>query len=161
MRAVPEPAVMLAAAAQVRVFAAEPALSATSASALCTALERLLAQFVREGRCASGQATAEAGGRFVVVTWEGSALSGCSHDKLAQVVTRYASEAASAILDAPPIAIGIPPRLTDRAGLRAELAAGTAERMIPVWPRWAATLGEWQAGPVPLAESPFARLVNG
>lgn len=152
---------MPAAAAAIRVFAAEPALSATSAAALCSALERLLAQFMREGRCTSGQATVDADGRFVVVAWDGPALSGCSHDKLAQVVTRYASEAACAILDAPPIAIGIPPRLTDRAGLRAELAAGTAERLTPVWPRWALTLGEWQAGPVPLAASPFARLLGG
>jgi hypothetical protein len=148
----------LSPSATVRVFAAEPALSPSAGLALVAAIERLFVQFVREGRCTAAGAELVHEGRFVVVAWEGPAISGCSHDKLAQVVAAHERSAQVAMLAPPPIALGTPPQLVDRAGLRALLARGTVAGHTPWWNLRVATLGEWRAQPQTLAESPFAAL---
>lgn len=159
---IPVMSVTLPASSLIRVLAAEPALTVDSAAPLVEALNRLLVQFVREGRCAQALATAEEAGRFIIIAWDGPPLSGCSHDKLNQVVAVHEVRAGVRMLDAPPLAIGAPGavRLTDRAGLRVELQAGRSSATTPVWDLRAATLADWQRGPQPLAVSPFARLLS-
>lgn len=147
--------------ALLRVFAAEPALAPDAATALSDAVGRLFVQFIREGRCTVAEARVEQDGRFLVIAWDGPALSGCSHDKIAQVVAAHEVRHGVRLLDAPPIAVGAPPRLVDRNGLKELLAAGAATAASPWWDVRAATLGAWRAGPVPLARSPFARALGG
>ncbi len=145
----------------VRVLAAEPPLTPEAAASLVAALERLLVQFTREGRCAAQSVEVVEGGRFLVIAWDGAALSGCSHDKLSQVIAQHELRSGSALLGSPPIAIGAPGavRLVDRPGLRAALVAGQADGATPVWDLRAATLGAWQASPRPLAETVLSRLL--
>lgn len=146
--------------AQLRVLAADPALAPEAASTLTPALERLLAQFIREGRCTAASAAVEQDGRFLVIAWDGPALSGCSHDKIGQVVAAHEARHGVRLLDAPPIAVGSPPRLVDRPGLKALLASGDVSAGTPWWDLRAATLGAWRAGPLPFSRSPFARLAG-
>ena len=146
--------------ALLRVLAADPALAPESAAALAAAIERLFVQFIREGRCAAAEVGVERDGRFLVIAWDGPALSGCSHDKIAQVVAAHEARCGARLLDAPPIAVGDPPLLVDRAGLKALVAGGGLDADAPWWDLRAATLGAWRAGPVPLAHSPFARVLG-
>ena len=133
--------------ARLRVFAAEPPLSAAAATAVTTAVMKLLRQFEREGRCALGSAWTEQEGRFFLIAWDGPALSGCSHDKLAQVLQMAESSHGVGILASPPIAVDQPPRLMTRGGVRAELAAGQLTWESPWWPLRAETMAEWRKGP--------------
>lgn len=144
------------------MLAAEPPLSTDAAAALTAALERLLLQFTREGRCTAHQVAVEQDGRFLVIAWDGTVLSGCSHDKLGQVIAQHETRVGVALLASPPIAIGVSGaiRLVDRPTLRALLAARQADGATPVWDLRAATLGAWQAGPQPLASTPLARLLT-
>ncbi len=147
--------------ALVRIFAAEPPLPAVAQSALVTAVEKLLAHFVREGRCTSAEVTAQENGRFLVIAWEGPPLSGCSHDKIAQVIAAHESTSGCALLNPPPIAIGAAGnvRLTDRAGVRALLATGAADTATVVWDVRAGQLADWKRGPQLLRESRLASLM--
>ena len=155
------PPTALGDASLVRILAAEPALPPAAAAVLPTALDKLFAQFAREGRCSAHAVNVEQDGRFLVMAWDGPALSGCSHDKLSQVVAQHETRSGAVMLAAPPIAIGAPGAvaLVDRPGLRALLAAAMVDGATPWWDVRAATLGAWRAGPLPLAASPFARLL--
>ena len=133
--------------AQLRVFAVEPPLSAAAAKSVTAAADKLLRQFEREGRCALACAWTEQEGRFVLVAWDGPALSGCSHDKLAQVLQLAERAHQVAILASPPIAVDQPPRLLMRSAVRAELTAGKLTWESAWWPLRAATLAEWRKGP--------------
>ena len=132
------------------------------ASEMVAAIEKLLTQFTREGRCTIAAASTEADGRFLVIAWEGPPLSGCSHDKIAQVIAAYEVRSGCALLSAPPIAIGEPAavRVTDRTGLRTLLATHACDAATPVWNLRAASLGEWRSGPVALQVSSWASLVR-
>lgn len=153
-------AITLPDTAQLRVLAADPILVPPAAQALVHALELLFVQFVREGRCAAGAISVERDGRFAVIAWDGPALSGCSHDKIAQVAAAHEGRHGVRLLDTPPIAVGDPPRLVDRAGLKALVAAGDVSAASPWWDLRSATLGAWRKGPSTLADSPFARAVG-
>lgn len=144
--------------ALVRVFAADPAMSPTASTEIAVAIGKLLAQFTREGRCTTAEVAVEGDGRFLVIGWEGPALSGCSHDKLAQVIAAHEARSGCALLAAPPIAIGEPTaiRMTDRAGLRHLLATRECDAQTPVWNLRAATVGEWRRGPLALSASTWA-----
>ena len=139
--------------AHLRVFAAEPPLPATTAKLVSAALAKLLRQFEREGRCTQGAVWTEQEGRFVLLAWEGPHLSGCSHDKVAQVV--QAAERAHGIdmLASLPIAVDQPPRLLTRAGVRAGLESGVLTSESRWWPLRAETVGEWRKGPFTLRDS--------
>ena len=152
----------LNASAAVRIFAAEPALSDAGAQSLVEALQRLLVQFVREGRCTDHHVEAQQGGRFVMIAWEGPPLSGCSHDKIGQVIAQHEIRNSVSLIDSPPIALGLKNgiRLVDRAGLRSLLATQQAHGATPVWNVQALTVGAWQAGPLPLVETHLARLLT-
>ena len=139
--------------AQLRIFAAEPALPAAAAGQVITAVEKLFRQFEREGRCAGGSAWTEQGGRFVLIAWDGPALSGCSHDKVAQVLQAAERAHGVDILASPPIAVDQPPRLLTRGGVRAGLEAGTLTPDTCWWPLRTATMGEWRKGPSTLRAS--------
>ena len=148
--------------ALVRVFASEPAMSPTMAHEIAAAIGKLLVQFNREGRCATTAAAVEGHCRFLVIAWEGPPLSGCSHDKIAQVIATHEARSGCALLTAPPIAIGEGTAvcLTDRAGLRRLLATAACDGDTPVWNLRAAHLGAWRMGPVPLRSSPWASLAR-
>ena len=139
--------------ARVRVFAAEPALPATAASQVVVAVEKLLRQFEREGRCVHAAAWTEQEGRFILIAWEGPELSGCSHDKLAQVLQAAERIHGVDILGSPPIALERPPRLLTRGGLRAALAAEDLSPETCWWPLRAETLEAWRKGPATLRDS--------
>lgn len=134
----------------------------TSAREVTAAIDKLFLQFIREGRCTNAAATTEADGRFLVIAWDGPPLSGCSHDKIAQVIAAHEARCGCALLAAPPIAIGEPAsvRLTDRAGLRGLLASGKCDAQTPVWNLRAITLGDWRNSPVALGSSVWASLVQ-
>lgn len=148
--------------ALIRVFAAEPAMPVQVANEMVAAIDKLFLQFMREGRCQTAAAETEANGRFLVIAWEGPPLSGCSHDKIAQVITAYEARCGCALLTAPPIAIGerAAVRVTNRAGLRASLASGACDSRTPVWNLRAATVGEWRRGPVELGSSIWASVAQ-
>ncbi len=133
---------MLPDTAPVRILTCEPPLA--EGPALEAALGKLLAQFVREGRCAAGEATVAAGGRAIVIAWDGPALSGCSHDKINGVVTAFAPQA----LVSPPILVEGACCL--RGDLKRRVAAGEVTATTPWWDVRVTTLGAWQQQPQPL-----------
>jgi hypothetical protein len=134
-------------AAHVRVFASEPPLPLSASARLTSSLEKLLRQFEREGRCAAGSAWVEEAGRFVVVAWDGPALSGCSHDKIGQILQATERAHAVELLGSAPLAVGMPPQLMTRSGVRAALAAGRLTLASPWWQVRATELSRWRAGP--------------
>ena len=137
-------------------------MSPITATEIAAAIGKLLAQFTREDRCTTAAAAVEGDGRFLVIAWEGPPLSGCSHDKIAQVITAHEARSGCALLAAPPIAIGAGAavRLTDRAGLRHLLETAACDARTPVWNLRAATVGEWRKGPEPLSASLWAFLAS-
>ncbi len=147
--------------AAVRIFAAEPVLPAEMADAVVAALTKLLQQFIREGRCQAAATVVTEGGRWLVVAWEGPPLSGCSHDKIAQVIATYEQRSGCSLLTSPPIAVGQSGaiRLTNRGGLRQWLSAGTCTAETPVWDRQVTTMGAWRSEPRPLASSVLAPML--
>ena len=153
---------VLSSVALVRVVASDPAMPPTIAREVTAAIDKLFLQFIREGRCTNAAVTTEADGRFLVIAWEGPPLSGCSHDKIAQVIAAYEARCGCALLAAPPIAIGDPAavHLTDRAGLRRMVASSACDAQTPVWDLRAVTLGDWRSGPVVLGSSVWASLVQ-
>ena len=147
--------------AAVRIFAAEPILPAEVAEAAAAAISKLMQQFIREGRCQAAATAVAEDGRWLVVAWEGPPLSGCSHDKIAQVIATYETRSGCTLLASPPIAVGASGavRLTNRSGLRQWLAAGACTAETPVWNRQVTTLGAWRNEPRPLASSVLATLL--
>lgn len=150
-------------AALVRLLAVDPPLGADASAALTGALDKLLAQFAREGRLTRWAVAAEAGGAALVIAWEGPAISGCSHDKLAQVLARHEESSGSRLLDAPPILLEVDgrPRAVDRATLKALVAAGRAGPTSTHWDLRVGTLGAWRShGRRPARETWLAPLLT-
>lgn len=149
--------------AALRIVTADPPLDAESAAALCAALDKLGAQFVREGRASAWASAAVLDGAVLLCAFAADApLSGCSHDKIAGVLAQHAERGARRLLDAPPIVIQAQGRwrCVDRAGLRALLASGEVGADAPVASVRAETLGAWRAAPtLPLARSHLAALL--
>jgi hypothetical protein len=149
--------------ALVRLLAAHPPLSPAAAVALLAALDKLLAQFAREGRLTRWAVASEADGAVVVIAWEGPPISGCSHDKLAQVLARHEESSGASVLAAPPILIEVAgkPRALDRAALKALVAAGQAGPSSTHWDLRVGTLGEWRRrGRRPAGETWLAPLLQ-
>jgi hypothetical protein len=148
--------------ALVRLLAVDPPLSPAAAQALLAALDKLLAQFAREGRLQRWAVASEAGGAALVIAWEGPPISGCSHDKLAQVLAKHEAESGSSMLAAPPILIEVAgrPRAIDRAALKALVAAGQAGPGSTHWDLRVTTLGAWRRrGRRPAGETWLAPLL--
>jgi hypothetical protein len=146
--------------AVIRLFAAEPRLAPAVAEA-AAALDKLLQQFIREGRCRTAVTASVGGGRWLAVAWEGPPLSGCSHDKLAQVIAAHEQRSGAVFLSPPPIAVGPVGaiRLTHRSELRQWLAAGICTADTPVWNWQVTNLGDWRRQPQGLAASFLAPLL--
>jgi hypothetical protein len=149
--------------AHLRVVASDPPLDPATGAALVAALDKLFAQFQREGRVAAWALELQADGALLVLAWTSAPISGCSHDKVGGVLAAFSARDGRRLLDAPPIvaatADGV--RCLDRAGLRALIAAGAVTAASRVWLRSATTLGQWrrEAGR-PLGQSPLAALVG-
>ncbi len=96
----------------------DPALDA---GPVLVAMDKLFAHFLREGRCSAHGSAMVAEGAALVLAWVGGPLSGCSHDKIAGILTHHH------LLDAPPIAVATGAGWTTvhRAGLRTLAAAGS------------------------------------
>ena len=127
------------------------------------ALDKLMRQFAREERLRAWAVETAAEGSLLLVAWHGAGdLSGCSRDKLNQVLADQEQRGPSRLLTAPPIVCEIAggPRCVDRAGLRALLAAGKAGPETPVYERFLSDLGAWRReGRRLLRESSLARLL--
>ncbi len=148
--------------ALVRLLAADPPLSVDASAALVSALDKLMAQFARDGRLTRWAVTTDAGGAALIIAWEGPAISGCSHDKLAQVLAKHESSSGSNLLAPPPILIEIAgkPRAIDRATLKRLVAAGQAGPTSTHWDLRVGTLGEWRRhGRRPARETWLGQLV--
>ena len=134
--------------ARLRLLPVTPALDEQAAQALAEALDRLFAQFVREGRTERWAVEALGGGAVLAIAYDGGdELSGCSHDKIAQVLSVHEQRGGRALLAAPPLVLEVDgaPRCTDRAGLRALVAAGAVGPDTIHWDLRVITLGEWRA----------------
>lgn len=132
--------------ALVRLLAADPPLSADASAALVSALDKLMAQFARDGRLTRWAVATDADGAALIIAWEGPAISGCSHDKLAQVLAKHENTSGSNLLAAPPILIEIDgkPRAIDRATLKRLVSSGQAGPTSTHWDLRVGTLGEWR-----------------
>ena len=149
--------------ALVRLLAADPPLTADASAALIGALDKLMAQFARDGRLTRWAVATDAGGAALVIAWEGPVISGCSHDKLSQVLAKHEESSGSNLLAAPPILIEIAgqPRAVDRAMLKTLLAAGQVTATSMHWDLRVGTLGEWRRyGRRPARETWLAALVR-
>lgn len=145
--------------AHLRVIASDPALTAEMGAHLATAIDKLFHQFQREGRVVAWASEIQAEGALLVLAWTEAPLSGCSHDKIGGLLAACSTRSGCRLLDAPPIVVatGAGVRCTDRAGLRALVAAGAVDADSAVWLRSASTLGQWRReGGRRLGESPLA-----
>lgn len=145
-----------------RIMTCDPALPAEAIPALVDALVKLFAQFQREGRCGASEVLVEVDGRALVIAWEGPALSGCSHDKISQILGLHETRTDCALLAAPPLLVAVAgqPQALMRGGLRQRLAQGTVGPDSPTWDIRASTLGAWRAAAgQPFAGSAVAELV--
>ena len=124
-----------------------PPLAPEAASALVQSIDKLFAQFTREDRISANAVEVLADGAVLAVAFvDDTPLSGCSHDKLAQVLAAHETRTGSTLLAAPPIMIEIDGRPTcvDRGGLRALIAAGRAGPETLHWDLRVDTLGAWR-----------------
>ncbi|HYE03898.1 MAG TPA: hypothetical protein VEL07_00135 [Planctomycetota bacterium] len=148
--------------AYVQIVALDP--PPADAGEIVAALDKLLRQLAREGRIAAWAVEAAAGGAALVIAWHGAEdLSGCSKDKLAQVLADRERRGGVAILSAPPLLVELAggARAVDRATLRRLIADGAVDAATPVYDRRVRRLGEWRAhGRVALGASWLAELVG-
>jgi len=141
--------------AMLRVVSACPALPAVAAEAMCLALTKLFAQFQHEGRCSEFAITVAGGGSFMLLAWVGSPLSGCSHDKIAKLLSLFEQRAAVALLAPPPIVMeGDGQRqFFTHSQFKAAVIEGLVARDVLMWDTMVADLGSWRAGSCrPLSE---------
>jgi len=100
-------------------------------------MDKLFAQFVREGRCQTWSCTGEHDGAALVLAWTPDvALSGCSHDKIHGVLAVHGRDPVP-----PPFCVQVEGawRCLDRAGLRR-----LATRDTPMLDHRVERLGEWR-----------------
>ena len=136
----------LPAAAQIILRPIHPPITADAAAALVQAIDKLFHQFTCENRVSAHAAEVLADGAVLAVAFVDDApLSGCSHDKLGQILAAYEVRTGSRLLDAPPIMIEVngQPTCVDRAGLRALIAAGHVGPPSIHWDLRLKTIGEW------------------
>lgn len=141
-----------------------PPLAPDAAAALVQAIDKLFAQFTREDRVSTHAVEVLADGAVLAVAFvDGTPLSGCSHDKLAQVLKAHEERTGAKLLDAPPIMVEVDgkPTSVDRAGLKALVAAGRVTRDSTHWDLRVDTIGAWQErGRVPAHTSWLAPIVE-
>jgi hypothetical protein len=151
--------------ARVRLLPVDPALDQDAGAALGAAIGKLMRQFAREGRLERWAVEVLGGGAVLAIgTLGAEELSGCSQDKLSQLLAHHEQALARRLVAAPPIVveIGGSPRCLDRRQLRACAARGEVTAGSVHWDVRATTLGEWRrAGRRPLGESWLAALLPG
>jgi hypothetical protein len=133
--------------AHLRLSAIAPPLDEYAGASLLAALGKLFAQFEREGRISAHAMELLGGGTVLALAWEGrEPLSGCSHDKVAQVLKAHQERSGSALLDAPPIVVEVDgvPRAVARPGLRALVAAGAIGPDSWHWDLRCDSVGAWR-----------------
>jgi hypothetical protein len=150
--------------ARLRLVPAHPALSDEHGAALLAALDKLCAQFAHEDRLTRWAVELLGDGAVVAFAYEAAdVLSGCSHDKLAQILALHEERSGSHLLAAPPIVVEIAgqPRCTDRAGLRAAVADGSVTLDSVHWDVRLDTLGAWRAhGRLPARDTWLSALIQ-
>jgi hypothetical protein len=141
-----------------------PPLAADAATALVQAIDKLFAQFAREDRVSAHAVEVLADGAVLAVAFvDGTPLSGCSHDKLAQVLAAHEMRTGTKLLDAPPILIEVDgkPTSVDRSGLKALVVAGRVTGDTTHWDLRVDTVGAWrERGRVPARVSWLAPLIE-
>jgi hypothetical protein len=154
-------------ATPVRVVPCAPPLSAEDAAGLSGALDRLFAQFAREGRVRAWAIEVQLGGAALIIAYqpgddEGHAdLSGCSRDKIAGVLAAWEARCPTRTLSAPPILIAPAgsPRCVDRTDLRALVQTRQADDDTPVYDTTATTIGVWRSSPRRAGDTPLAAVI--
>ena len=124
-----------------------PPLAPEAAAALVQAIDKLFAQFIREDRISTHAVEVLANGAVLAVAFvDGTPLSGCSHDKLGQILATHETRSGCKILDAPPIMVEVDGRPTcvDRVGLKALVAANRVDANSIHWDLGADSVGAWR-----------------
>jgi hypothetical protein len=149
--------------ARIRLLPVDPPLDPAAGAALSASIDKLLRQFAREGRLERWAVEVLGGGAVLAIATLGAEeLSGCSQDKLAQLLAHQEHALARTLVAAPPIVVEIAgvPRCLDRRGLRARAERGEVSAASVHWDLRVATLGEWRrAGRLPAGTSWLAALL--
>jgi hypothetical protein len=154
------PLAQLPDSARLLLVPSDPPLAGTDLAGLLAQVDKLFAQFAREGKVSAWGAEALAGGAILGIAWDGDAdLSGCSRDLVARLLMTHEERSGRRLLSAPPIVVAARARTAcvDRAGLRRLVATGEAGGETPVYDLRCATIGAWRAAPTrALAAGPLA-----
>ncbi len=140
-----------------------PPLLPEAAAALVQAIDKLFSQFIREDRISTHAVEVLANGAVLAVAFvDDTPLSGCSHDKLGQVLAAHEARTGSKLLDAPPIMIEVDghPTCVDRLGLKALVVANRVDANSIHWDLRSDTVGAWhQQGRRPARDTWLAPLI--
>ena len=139
----------LPADARIRLSAIAPALAPDDAAHLISAINKLFEQFIRENRVHAFAVEVLGQGQVLAVGWvngEGP-LSGCSHDKLGQLLLLHEKRSGCSLLDAPPIVIATSAglRCLDRPMLKTLVARGEITPASIHWDLRVDTVQAWKA----------------
>jgi len=156
-------------ACQVRLFAADPPLQEVTWKRLASAMDKLFAQFQREEMVSHWGFELLGGGSVILTGWRAATpLSGCRQDRLGRLLLAYEQEG-QLLLNALGMVVEVrdrsgwsPPRLYQRAQLRALALSGDLDGQSLWWDLQADTLGDWRhSGRKPLVETPLgARILH-
>ena len=146
--------------AAVRVVFCPPVMDAMASAELASAVDKLFAQFEREGSVTTYALEMQAADRFLVLAWcePSQLLSGCRKDKLAKVLTLHGERHGCDLLVPPPILLATDagPKPVTQGALRSQVSVGAAGLDSLAWNHLAQQLGEWNQGqPQPIAEIPW------
>ncbi len=138
----------LPADARIRLTSITPALSAEQTTQLLTALDKLFQQFVREDRIHQFATEVLGQGQVLALGWVNAngPLSGCSHDKIGQILLTHETRSGCRLLDAPPIVVAATDGLhcVDRAMLKVLVAHGVVTPESIHWDLRVETLEAWR-----------------
>jgi len=138
----------LPADARIRLTSIAPALSNEHATQLLTAIDKLFQQFLREDRIRHFAAEVMGNGQVLAVGWVNAngPLSGCSHDKLGQVLQAHETRSGCRLLDAPPIVVATTDGLycVDRTMLKTLVKGGVVTQDSIHWDLRVETMEGWR-----------------
>ena len=133
--------------AVLRVCPCDPPLDATAAADLCTAIDKLLTQFVREGSVQAAACTSAANGAVVLIAWQesGEPLSGCRKDKLEKVLAAHERDGRQ-LLAAPPVVLARDGAASCHSlgAVKSLAAVGAINADTLVWDTTLQRLGDWR-----------------
>ncbi len=150
--------------ARIRLLPVAPALDLAGGEALCAALDKLLRQFAREGRLERWALAVLGGGSVLAIATLGAEeLSGCSQDKLSQLLAHHEHALKRQLVAAPPIVVEVEghPRCVDRRTLRDLVAQGAITASSTHWDLRVTTLSAWRSsGRIAAGDSWLAGLLQ-